>query len=73
MERMVGTVLWFNDAKGFGFLLTPSHERLFVHHSQIPGTPGQKTLLEGEKVSFELGLHSGKACAVNVQRNSGGV
>ena len=48
-----GTVKWFNDAKGYGFI-TPSDggEDLFAHHSAIQGT-GFKSLKEGQKVEFE--------------------
>ena len=48
-----GTVKWFNDAKGYGFI-TPEEggKDLFVHHSQITGS-GFKTLAEGAKVEFE--------------------
>jgi CspA family cold shock protein len=48
-----GTVKWFNDAKGYGFI-APDHgaKDLFVHHSEIAGT-GFKTLAEGSKVSYE--------------------
>ena len=49
-----GTVKWFNDAKGFGFI-TPSDggKDLFAHHTEIQGT-GFKSLQEGQKVSFKL-------------------
>jgi CspA family cold shock protein len=48
-----GTVKWFNDAKGYGFI-TPADEGkdLFVHHSSISGD-GYKSLPEGAKVEFE--------------------
>jgi CspA family cold shock protein len=48
-----GTVKWFNDSKGYGFI-TPADggDDLFVHHSNIVGT-GFKTLAEGAKVEFE--------------------
>ncbi len=49
-----GTVKWFNNAKGFGFI-TPEGggEDVFVHHTAILGE-GFRTLAEGEKVSFEV-------------------
>jgi CspA family cold shock protein len=49
-----GTVKWFNDAKGFGFI-TPDNggDDLFVHHSEIQGA-GFKSLAEGAKVEFEI-------------------
>ena len=48
-----GTVKWFNDAKGFGFISQDDSEAdLFVHHSAIQGS-GFKSLAEGAKVSFE--------------------
>ncbi len=49
-----GTVKWFNDAKGFGFI-TPSQggEDLFAHFSAIQGN-GFKTLKEGQQVSFDV-------------------
>ena len=49
-----GTVKWFNDSKGFGFI-TPDQggEDLFVHFSAIQGN-GFKTLKEGQKVTFEV-------------------
>lgn len=52
-ERHTGTVKWFNDAKGFGFLSRPDGEDVFVHFRAIQGT-GFKTLKEGDKVSFTV-------------------
>jgi len=55
LQKMAtGTVKWFNDAKGFGFI-TPDGggEDLFAHFSAI-NMPGFKTLKEGQKVSFEV-------------------
>ena len=52
--RMTGTVKWFNDAKGFGFITPENGEKdLFVHHSAIQ-SQGFKSLAEGERVEFEI-------------------
>ena len=48
-----GTVKWFNDAKGFGFIEQENGSDVFVHHTAIQGE-GFKTLEEGQKVSFEI-------------------
>ena len=48
-----GTVKWFNDKKGFGFIITDTGSDVFVHHSAIEGE-GYKSLKEGDKVQFEI-------------------
>jgi len=48
-----GTVKWFNDAKGFGFLSREGGPDVFVHHSEIRGE-GFKSLTEGQQVRFEV-------------------
>jgi len=50
-ERQTGTVKWFNEAKGFGFITQANGPDLFVHFRSIEGT-GFKTLAEGQQVSF---------------------
>ena len=63
-----GTVKWFNDAKGYGFI-TPDDggEDLFAHFSAI-NMSGFKTLKEGQKVSFEVTSgNGGKKQASNIQ------
>jgi len=47
-----GSVKWFDDAKGFGFLQEDGGEDVFVHHSEI-NMQGFKTLSEGDRVEFE--------------------
>ena len=49
--RQTGTVKWFNDEKGFGFITPESGADLFVHYRSIQST-GFKSLQEGQKVSF---------------------
>jgi CspA family cold shock protein len=48
-----GTVKWFNEKKGFGFIKQEDGEDLFVHYSSI-AMDGYKTLAEGEQVEFEV-------------------
>jgi len=51
--RTTGTVKWFNDAKGFGFISRQNGEDVFVHFRAIE-TQGFKSLKEGQTVSFEV-------------------
>lgn len=53
MARMTGTVKWFNDAKGFGFIAREGGPDVFVHFSAIE-TQGFKSLAEGDQVEFEI-------------------
>jgi len=63
-----GTVKWFNNAKGYGFVSRENGEDVFVHYKSIVGD-GYKTLNEGEKVQFEVekgpkGLQAAKVSKV---------
>jgi cold shock protein len=60
-----GTVKWFNDSKGFGFITTENSNDVFVHHTSIQGT-GFKTLSEGDKVSFDTEQGPKGLKAINV-------
>ena len=53
MSTVTGTVKWFNDAKGFGFIEQEDGPDVFVHFSAIQGD-GFKTLAEGQKVEFTI-------------------
>ncbi|MGI6637543.1 MAG: cold-shock protein [Desulfobulbus sp.] len=64
---MNGTVKWFNDAKGFGFIARDDGQDVFVHHSAIQGH-GFKSLSEGERVSFNVVDGPKGPSAANVAR-----
>ncbi len=62
-----GTVKWFNESKGYGFLSQEDGPDVFVHYSAIQGD-GFRTLNEGERVSFEIGEGPKGPHAINVVR-----
>jgi CspA family cold shock protein len=62
-----GTVKWFNESKGFGFISRDEGGDVFVHFSSIQGD-GFKTLVEGDKVSFEIEDGDKGPKAVNVTK-----
>ncbi|MBA7500973.1 MAG: cold-shock protein [Clostridia bacterium] len=64
---MNGTVKWFNDSKGYGFISREDGDDVFVHHSSIAGE-GFKSLAEGDKVTFEIEQGDKGPSAVNVQK-----
>ena len=64
-----GTVKWFNDRKGYGFVSRESGDDVFVHFSSIAGD-GFKSLREGDRVSFEVQESERGPHAVNVAKQS---
>jgi CspA family cold shock protein len=62
-----GTVKWFNESKGFGFIEQTDGEDVFVHFSGINGS-GHKNLAEGDQVSFDVQQGPKGLQAVNVSK-----
>ena len=60
-----GTVKWFNDSKGYGFIESSDGEDVFVHHSAI-NSSGFKSLQEGDRVTFEIEQGQKGPAAANV-------
>ncbi len=65
MERVLGTVKWFNDGKGYGFIEREGGEDVFVHFSAIQGD-GFRSLIEGQQVEFSIEEGPKGLQAVNV-------
>ena len=63
----IGTVKWFNDAKGFGFISQEGGEDVFAHFSAIQGD-GFKTLAEGDRVEFDVVTGPKGLQAANVRK-----
>ena len=73
ISMATGSVKWFNNAKGFGFITQGGEEDIFVHYSQIQ-EEGFKTLKQGEVVEFELrrgpkGLHAANVVRMNAHHD----
>jgi CspA family cold shock protein len=65
--RYTGTVKWFNEAKGYGFIRREEGPDLFVHYTNITGS-GFRTLKEDDKVEFEVNEGPKGLQAVNVEK-----
>ena len=66
MSLLAGTVAWFNNTKGFGFLSVAGHPDVFCHYSAIEGD-GYRSLKEGQPVQFEIVQGSQGLQAANVR------
>ena len=66
-ERETGTVKWFSDQKGYGFIQRDSGGDIFVHHTAIQGT-GFRSLAEGDRVEFTVGQGRKGLAAQDVQK-----
>lgn len=67
VQMAQGTVKWFNDGKGFGFISQDGGDDVFVHHSAIT-MEGFRTLAEGDRVEFEVVQGPKGLQAANVKR-----
>ena len=66
-QRETGTVKWFDERKGYGFITRDSGGDIFVHHSAIAGE-GFRSLADGERVEFEVGEGRKGPAAVDVRK-----
>lgn len=62
-----GTIKWFNEKKGYGFIQQDNGQDIFVHYSSIAGE-GFKTLVEGQRVKFDIEEGAKGPKAVNVEK-----
>jgi cold shock protein len=69
VERLKGTVKWFNNAKGYGFIGREGGNDVFVHYSAITAE-GYKSLQEGDQVEFEIAQGPKGPQAANVTRST---
>lgn len=66
-EKEIGTVKWFNDQKGFGFISREGKDDIFVHHSAILDG-GFRSLKEGDRVEFTVEQNPKGPAAANVRK-----
>ncbi len=66
-QRVIGTVKWFNDQKGYGFLAVEGGKDVFVHYSAIE-SDGFRSLAEGDKVEFTIEDGAKGPSAANVRK-----
>lgn len=68
MANYTGTVKWFDNERGYGFISAQSGENVFVHHSQVKEKTHNKDLHEGEQVSFDTVQNDEGIAAINVHK-----
>lgn len=68
MASTTGTIKWFNQEKGYGFISCDNGNDVFVHHSQVKEKGPEKDLHEGENVSFDIEEGPKGPMATNVQK-----
>ncbi len=66
-DREIGTVKWFNDQKGYGFIAREGGDDVFVHFSAIEGS-GFRSLMEGDRVEFSVEQGDKGPAAAHVRR-----
>ena len=66
-ETKTGTVKWFSDQKGYGFIMVDGEKDVFVHHSAIV-EPGFRSLKEGDRVEFTIEQGQKGPAAANVRK-----
>jgi CspA family cold shock protein len=67
-DRVTGTVKWFNEQKGFGFIARDGGDDVFVHYSAIQSHGGFRTLKEGDRVEFSIEQGRKGPAAADVKR-----
>ena len=67
-NTVTGTVKWFNETKGFGFIAREGNEKdVFVHISAVKAA-GLRDLKEGDQITFDIDMAAKGPCAVNLQK-----
>jgi len=67
MDTYYGTVRYFNESRGFGFIRQKNNEDIYFHCSELDGKPGERSIEVGTLVEFEIGPHRGSLVAKNVR------